>query len=81
MKAKGMAVFIFMTIRKERNAHFMDTTAISGAAPEPARTQETLNWRAFSVGGHNRPNGSNDQQGWQKGQKYCNATTAGRRLR
>jgi hypothetical protein len=25
-----------------------------GAAAEPASTQETLNWQAFSVGGHNR---------------------------
>ena len=47
---------------------------ISGAAAEPVSMQETLNWRAFSMGG---PYRSNDLQGWQEGEKYCNATTAG----
>ena len=35
------------TLRKARNADFMGTTAISGAAAEPVGMQETLNWRAF----------------------------------
>ena len=42
------------TLRKARNADFMGTIAISGAAAEPVGMQETLNWRAFSIGGHNR---------------------------
>ena len=33
-----------------------------GAAAEPVGMQETLNWRAFSVGGHNRRHRSNGQQ-------------------
>src|SRR5262249_2481123 len=43
------------TLHKARNADFMGTTVISRAAAEPVNTQETLNWRAFSVGGQPRP--------------------------
>jgi hypothetical protein len=39
------------TLHKARNADFMGTTAISGAAAEPVSMQETLNWRAFSTAG------------------------------
>ena len=35
----------------------MGTTVISGTAAEPPSTPETLNWWAFSVGGHNRRHG------------------------
>jgi len=40
-------------------ADFMGSTAISGAAAEPFGMRETLNWRAFSVGGQPTP-----PQGW-----------------
>jgi hypothetical protein len=43
------------TLRKARNADFTGATAISGAATEPVSTEETLNWRAFSVGGQPTP--------------------------
>jgi hypothetical protein len=39
------------TLHKARNADFMGTTAISGAAAEPVGMRETLNWRAFSTAG------------------------------
>src|SRR5262245_29452596 len=47
------------TLHKARSADFMGTTVISRAVAEPVSTQETLNWRGFSVGGQPRP-----PQGW-----------------
>ena len=47
------------TLHKARNADFMGSAAISGAAAEPFGMRETLNWRAFSVGGQPTP-----PQGW-----------------
>src|SRR6516225_4694982 len=39
------------TLRKARNADFINTTSISGRRQNRSAKQETPNWQAFSVGG------------------------------
>jgi hypothetical protein len=59
------------TLRKERNADFTGATAISGAAAEPVSTQETLNWRAFSVGGNRRHRSDGQQRAAMRTMADC----------